>query len=160
MRYAVRRARREDLPVIVGMERSIAELPHWAEAEYERYMEDGTGKSRVLLVAEESDGLCGFVAAALAAADARVAELESVAVLLGMRRAGVARELCREVMSWAWGRGAAAMELEVRSRSAGAIALYRSLGFSQVGERRRYYRDPADDALLLRLVRQDEVAHL
>ena len=148
--------------MIAGIERSIAELPHWAAAEYERYLEDVVGETRLLLVAEvEGSGeVCGFAAAALAAADALVAELESVAVLPAMRRAGFARELCLGVMAWAWGRGAAAMELEVRSKSAGAIALYRSLGFSQVGERRRYYRDPADDALLLRLVRGDEVAHL
>ena len=45
----------------------------------------------------------------------------------------------------------AALELEVRAASAGAIALYEGMGFVLVGRRRRYYRGPVDDALLMRL---------
>ena len=43
------------------------------------------------------------------------------------------------------------MELEVRAGSAGAIGLYEGLGFVGVGRRRGYYRDPVDDAVLMRL---------
>jgi ribosomal-protein-alanine N-acetyltransferase len=43
------------------------------------------------------------------------------------------------------------LELEVRAGRAGAIALYTGLGFVIVGRRRRYYREPVDDALLMRL---------
>jgi ribosomal protein S18 acetylase RimI-like enzyme len=41
--------------------------------------------------------------------------------------------------------------LEVRAASAGAIALYATLGFTQTGRRPRYYRDPEDDAVVMRL---------
>ena len=43
------------------------------------------------------------------------------------------------------------MELEVRAGSVGAIALYEGLGFVVVGRRRGYYREPVEDALLMRL---------
>jgi ribosomal-protein-alanine N-acetyltransferase len=44
-----------------------------------------------------------------------------------------------------------ALELEVRAGSIGAIALYSSVGFVVAGRRRDYYREPVEDALLMRL---------
>jgi ribosomal-protein-alanine N-acetyltransferase len=38
--------------------------------------------------------------------------------------------------------------LEVRRSNEAAIALYRKYGFVQVGERRRYYDDNREDALI------------
>ena len=85
-----------------------------------------------------------------AGADA-VGELESVAVMGSARRMGAGRALCGAVVEWCREQGAVAVELEVRVGSGGAIALYKGLGFAAVGVRRAYYRDPADDALLMRL---------
>lgn len=39
--------------------------------------------------------------------------------------------------------------LEVRSRNERAVALYRKLGFSEIGRRKAYYKD-GDDALVFR----------
>jgi ribosomal-protein-alanine N-acetyltransferase len=44
-----------------------------------------------------------------------------------------------------------ALELEVRAGSGGAIALYAGLGFVVAGRRAGYYREPEEDALLMRL---------
>ena len=59
--------------------------------------------------------------------------------------------LCGAVIEWCREQGAAAVELEVRAASEGAIALYRGLGFVAVGRRPGYYREPVDDAVLMRL---------
>ncbi len=67
------------------------------------------------------------------------------------RRVGVGRALCEAVIDWCRGQGAAAMELEVRAGGGGAIALYAGLGFVAVGQRQGYYREPVEDALLMRL---------
>ena len=80
-----------------------------------------------------------------------VAELESVAVSLAARRGGVGRALCEAVVDWCRWQGAMRMELEVRAGSEEAIALYGGLGFVVVGRRRGYYREPAEDALLMKL---------
>ena len=40
--------------------------------------------------------------------------------------------------------------LEVRAGNEAAIALYRGLGFRQVGRRPKYYQNPPEDALILR----------
>ena len=79
------------------------------------------------------------------------AELESVAVAASARRAGVGRALCAAVIDWCRAQGAQAIELEVRAASSGAIALYSGLGFVVEGRRPRYYREPMDDAVLMRL---------
>ena len=42
------------------------------------------------------------------------------------------------------------LTLEVRSSNAPARALYEKLGFAQVGRRPNYYRNPKEDALILR----------
>ena len=152
-RSRVRPATARDLPAIVGLERSIPELPHWNEAEYERYLQVDTGVERCLLVVEEAQEgrVTGFAAALVHVATA-TGDLESVAVLPGCRRAGLGRLLCAAALDWCRRRGAAAVELEVRAGSEGALALYRSLGFMAVGRRPGYYGNPVDDAVLMSLV--------
>jgi ribosomal-protein-alanine N-acetyltransferase len=41
--------------------------------------------------------------------------------------------------------------LEVRASNHPAIGLYRRLGFAETGRRKRYYRDPMEDAVQMRL---------
>jgi ribosomal-protein-alanine N-acetyltransferase len=55
------------------------------------------------------------------------------------------------VLDWCRSNRATEVVLEVRAGSAGAIALYAGLGFTQASRRPRYYRDPDEDALILRL---------
>ena len=66
------------------------------------------------------------------------------------RRMGVGRALCEAVIDWCKGQSAA-LELEVRAGSEGAIALYEGLGFVVTGRRGGYYREPAEDAVLMHL---------
>jgi ribosomal-protein-alanine N-acetyltransferase len=111
---------------------------------------------RLLVVAEQRDGasieLVGFaVGKVIGRAGSALGELESVAVAASARRSGVGRALCEAVIDWCGEQGVEAVELEVRSKSEGAAALYRGLGFVAVGLRKRYYRDPEDDAILMSL---------
>ena len=46
--------------------------------------------------------------------------------------------------------GSRCLTLEVRASNVPAIALYEKLGFSQAGRRPNYYRNPREDALILR----------
>jgi ribosomal-protein-alanine N-acetyltransferase len=55
------------------------------------------------------------------------------------------------VLDWCRSNRATEVVLEVRAGSAGAAALYAGLGFTQAGRRPRYYRDPDEDALIMRL---------
>jgi ribosomal-protein-alanine N-acetyltransferase len=138
-----------DLARVIVLERAIPEAPHWGEAEYAAAVGGGGDYLRRRLFVAASDGVVIGFAVGKVAGD--LAELESVAVDLRMRRGGVGRALCEAVSEWCRKERAAAVELEVRSVSAGAIGLYRGLGFGTVGQRPRYYSEPVDDALLMRL---------
>jgi ribosomal-protein-alanine N-acetyltransferase len=89
-----------------------------------------------------------------------LAELESVAVAPSARRSGIGRALCARVLDWCRNHGATEVMLEVRASSAGAIALYLGLGFIAAGRRPRYYCDPEDDAVVMRLSLEDKAIGL
>ncbi len=111
-----------------------------------------TAAHRCLFVAEKDDSLAGFAVGVLhPATPERIAELESVVVSANARRAGIGRALCRAVLDWSRSNGATEPVLEVRAPSSAAVALYTGLGFTLAARRPRYYRDPEDDALLMRM---------
>lgn len=147
----VRAAGVGDLAGVLALERSVAEAPHWAEGEYWAALK-GDALRRCLLVAEIEGRLAGFaVGKVVWLGDEVAGELESVAVGSETRRQGVGRALCEAVLEWCRGMGAGEVELEVRVGSAGAVRLYEGLGFVATGRRRGYYRDPVEDALLMRV---------
>jgi len=133
----------------VALERAIATAPHWSPATYVAILSAEAGPQRCLIVAESSGSLVGFAVGSLQ--PERVAELESIAVAASARRAGIGRALCKAIVNWCRDQGATQVVLEVRATSAAAIALYVSLGFTQIGRRPGYYREPKDDALIMRL---------
>ena|ERR1700723_2602925 len=155
--FRIRTGGAVDLAAVLMMERGIAEAPHWTRAEYEAIANaEGnvdSGVRRCLMIAEAEEGrLLGFaVAKVIGSGLEGVAEIETVAVDWAARRKGMGRSLCEAVTEWCSRQGARAVELEVRAGSVGAIALYRGLGFVSVGRRKGYYREPVEDALLMKL---------
>jgi ribosomal protein S18 acetylase RimI-like enzyme len=157
--FHLRPAIASDLEAILTLERATGLAPHWPPAAYLAIL-DSTTSQRCLFIAEKDDSLAGFAVGLLHPAphdptnpDARqcIAELESVVVSASYRRAGIGRALCRAVFDWTRSQGATELVLEVRAASSAAIALYAGLGFTLAARRPRYYRDPSDDALLMRL---------
>ena len=154
--FRIRTARVADLVGVVAIERGIPEAPHWAEVEYAAMVNaDGDVDSRVrrcLLVAEAEGRIVGFaVGKAIGSGAGSMAELESVVVDAATRREGAGRALCEAVIAWCREKKVATVELEVRAGSLGAIALYTRLGFVAVGRRGGYYREPVEDAVMMRL---------
>ena len=78
------------------------------------------------------------------------ADMMNVAVHPDYRRKGIARELVTGLVAALADKGVHSLALEVRASNAPAIALYQQLGFVQVGRRPNYYRNPKEDALILR----------
>lgn len=150
----VRPAEDRDIEEIVLLDASLQTLPHWPAAAYRAVVGGASGSPlRCFYVAEWNGQIVGMAVARIDwIAEESFAELETVGVAVASQRQGVGGELCRAIITWCRSQGATHIDLEVRSRSAGAILLYRSLGFVDVGRRGNYYRDPADDAMLMRLV--------
>ena len=74
-------------------------------------------------------------------------EVHTIGVDPAYQGRGVGRRLLDELLNFA---ADAVVHLEVRTDNAPAIALYRSVGFNQVGLRKRYYRISGADAYTMR----------
>jgi ribosomal-protein-alanine N-acetyltransferase len=78
-------------------------------------------------------------------------EIENIAVAEPIRSRGLGTRLLGEFLDLARGRGARAVFLEVRESNLAARRLYEKWVFIESGRRRRYYRDPEEDAISYRL---------
>lgn len=95
------------------------------------------------------DGEAGVVAYAVLWCILDQGELANIAVAGSHRGRGLGRVMMGHVMERARAEGVASLYLEVRVSNASAIGLYRSLGFKDVGFRKRYYDRPVEDALIM-----------
>ena len=77
-------------------------------------------------------------------------DMMNVAVRPECRRQGVAEALIEGLIAELKERESHCLTLEVRDSNAPARALYEKLGFLEVGRRKNYYRNPKEDALILR----------
>ena len=99
------------------------------------------------LVALENGTVAGYVGSQTVMGET---DMMNVAVAPEFRRRGIAGALILRLVEELRRTGSHCLTLEVRSSNAPAIALYEKLGFSQVGRRPNYYRNPREDALILR----------
>jgi ribosomal-protein-alanine N-acetyltransferase len=79
-------------------------------------------------------------------------EVMTIAVIAAARRQGIARRLLTAGLCEGARRGARTAFLEVAVDNPGAVALYETIGFTETGRRRGYYRRPdgvAVDALVM-----------
>jgi ribosomal-protein-alanine N-acetyltransferase len=74
-------------------------------------------------------------------------EIHTIGVDSAYQGQGIARRMMMDLLDYASG---GAVFLEVRTDNEAAIALYESLGFVNVGLRRRYYRASGADAYTMR----------
>ena len=78
------------------------------------------------------------------------AQVLNVATHPDYRRRGLGKEIMLKLIECSAESGAKFITLEVRENNAHAIMLYYSLGFVEVGRIKGYYKDPAEDALILK----------
>jgi ribosomal-protein-alanine N-acetyltransferase len=142
----VRPATRDDLAAIAEIQGASPEASAWDPASYLEY------DCRVALSAGRVVGFLVF--RRLAQGDAlQEHEMPEYEILnLGVdppaRRKGVARMLLQRALAEAPG----AWFLEVRESNLAAIRLYESLGFRPAGERKDYYQDPPEAAIVMRFL--------
>ena len=99
------------------------------------------------LVATEDDAVAGYIGSQTVMDET---DVMNVAVHPDYRRQGIAEALVKELVENLKKMGSHCLTLEVRASNAPAIALYEKLGFIQIGRRKNYYRNPREDALILR----------
>ncbi len=99
-----------------------------------------------LWVAEGPTGLVGYLLAWSVAGETEILE---VAVDPSMRRQGIGKALLQRLVAEARGTGDCRLLLELRASNSGALALYKGMGFEECGQRRNYYKNPTEDAVLM-----------
>lgn len=132
-----------DLPRLVEIQRLSPEAAQWTEQDY-RQLLMGTRAARCV-AAELLGELAGFLVFQRPASDQ--VEILNLAVYPARRRRGVGKLLLDHVL----GLGAAEIFLEVRAGNEPALAFYRRAGFQPAGRRPGYYRNPAEDAVVMRV---------
>ena len=115
----------------------------WSRRSLESELQNETSR---FLVAVEDGKVIGYIGMSAVIDEGY---LFNAAVDSHYRKKGVGSALVRELVTWCQKHDCAFLTLEVRESNAPAIALYSRFGFVRVGERKNYYSDPAENALLM-----------
>lgn len=145
--YRTRAAQRDDLEAVHALERLCFSDP-WSLRSLAEELDRATSHFVVAVWGTEGgDEVVGY---AIAHAVADEAELANVAVSPTHRGQGIGAMLVQGVLAQVRAAGALDCWLEVRASNEAARALYRQLGFDDVGLRKRYYARPVEDAVVMR----------
>ena len=99
------------------------------------------------LVAVEGDDVIGYVGSQTVLG---WSDMMNVAVHPDHRRKGVGEALVVALEEALKAQESTCLTLEVRASNDPARTLYEKLGFVEVGRRKNYYRNPKEDALIMR----------
>ena len=121
----------------------------WSWSAFQRLVVDRDERVHFAVACTMDGTLAGYVVAWFVMDEGEIANL---AVAPESRGQGIGSLLLLTAITAARSREVTTLYLEVRDSNTAARALYASHGFQEVGRRRRYYRRPVEDALVLRLV--------
>ncbi|OKL46064.1 ribosomal-protein-alanine N-acetyltransferase [Boudabousia marimammalium] len=131
---------------VIAVERAVFPTEAWSS---EMLREELTGPYRFYVgVFDPDDTLVGY-GGAMRMGDA--VEIMTVGVEAHARGLGLGEALTRTLIESARESDCPEIFLEVRESSNLAQALYRKLGFVEIDRRPRYYHNPTEDAIIMRL---------
>lgn len=162
----VRPAEPADLPRLVEIASHSATAAQWNQAEYLKLFAADEPKAqpeidpsigapqiktnpRTALVVEQSGNVVGFIVGRQVEDEW---EIENIAVSGAARRCGLGSRLVGELLDLVRSRGGKSVFLEVRESNRAARSLYEKWAFLEVGRRKIYYQNPAEDALILKFI--------
>ena len=103
-------------------------------------------ENSVFIVAVEGEKVIGYIGMSVVIDEGYIF---NVAVNADFRRKGVGTALIYELVTYGKKNNLCFITLEVRESNQAAISLYSDFGFIKVGERKNYYSDPAENAILM-----------
>ena len=135
-----------ELDAVAAIEQSVHAHP-WTRGNFA----DSIGAGYHCWVARREDALVGYGVVATAAEEAHLLNLS---VAPDWQRKGIGSDLARFFVKLARDFGAERIYLEVRPSNTAARALYKLLGFTEIGLRRDYYPagEGREDAVIMELV--------
>lgn len=139
----VRRMTLKDVDDVHRIEADSFSTP-WSRGAFEDELTEN--KCARYLVAESGGEIVAYAGAWMVLDECHIT---NIAVRRDKRGKGYGRLITQSLIQYATNLGASFVTLEVRRSNFTAQSLYRSLGFLQVGCRRRYYEDNGEDAILM-----------
>ena len=133
----------DHVPQIAELEKICFNDP-WSEKSIASELDN---RLSLWLVAMDGDRVTGYVGSQSVLGET---DMMNIAVHPDFRRRGIAEELVMKLVEELKVRGNHSLMLEVRASNEPARNLYEKLGFQQVGLRKNYYRNPKEDACILR----------
>ena len=133
-----------DLDGILEVDRLSFPSP-WTRAMYEEELRQ-PATSFIIVVRTAAAPVAGYCSYRVVSDELQI---NNVAVRPDHRGKGIGRALVEAALDHGRATGVRTALLEVRRSNASAQRLYLSLGFTEVGERPRYYTHPQEDALVL-----------
>jgi len=139
-----RRAQIADVERVMEIEKE-GFLHPWSRELIERELQHAWSQ---VLLAEDGEGgpILGYIVFWLVHDEVHVL---NVATAAAARRRGIGRALMDAAQQAGRRRDARLATLEVRRSNAPAIALYRAIGYRQVGVRPNYYAEEREDAIVM-----------
>lgn len=135
--------REESIPEIIQLQ-SDCKLSPWTEEAYRR--EIGRDDS-IQLAAIYENKVIGFIVMRILSTDA---EIHNIAVRRQYSKMGIGKRLLDKAVQRAiLYQGVEQIWLEVRESNQNAIGFYQKNGFIVTGERKKFYSNPTEDALLM-----------
>jgi ribosomal-protein-alanine N-acetyltransferase len=146
-RIRLRRMTRDDLPEVLGIERSSFPNP-WPPSTFEGEIQN-IGLSFPLVAVDEGTGrIAGYCIYWVIRDEVQI---NNIAVHPDYRRRRIAEDMLRGIFAGLEKQNVHSVLLEVRDGNRPARTLYDKLGFKTIGRRKDYYTQPAEDAVVMAL---------
>jgi len=142
----VRDFRTGDIDAVIAIQQHSVTASTWNRERCLELTQKLTDR-RYSLVIEEEGVIGGFIVGSKVNDEW---EIENIAVKPDARRRGLGSHLVGEFINLAKMLGAKAIFLEVRESNHAAKALYEKWAFTEEGRRKSYYKEPEEDALVLK----------
>lgn len=135
---------KEHISDIAEIEKLCFSAP-WTEAGIAEELDNGNAH---FLVAQSREKVLGYIGVHEVCGEAYI---DNIAVHPDYRRLGLGEKLLKTAQKNAFERKCEFITLEVRKSNEKAILLYKKLGYQTVGERKNFYTNPAEDAVIMTL---------
>ena len=129
---------------VAAIEKECFGMAAWSENSVASEL---TNALSLWLVAVDENQVVGYVGSQTVCGET---DMMNVAVTADYRRKGLGEQLVQALVAELQAIDSHSLTLEVRASNVPAISLYEKLGFTQTGLRKNYYRNPREDALIMR----------
>jgi len=137
-----------DLSTFVLLDKELFPHAMWNLEHYESDFK-GVPLTHFFRVAVDQDNKIVGYAAVMVPAPGVEADVLTIGVIAEHRKSGLGRAFMGQLEDWAVDKESNAMMLEVGVDNAPAIALYESIGYLRISQRKNFY-GPGRDALVMR----------